>query len=275
MLRLSSRQDGQNCAFVNTASGTIGAADITNLDVACVVQSYALGGSVSGLLDGTSLTLQSGGDTVNVPNGSYAFPTPVAYGSAYAITLSTPAGQTCVFDPVGVDSGTMPASDVTNANVFCTVVTYTIGGSVSGLAQGANVVLGNGNDTLDVVGNVAFVFPTPVADTSDYNVFIVAQPASGVCAVSAAQGSVAGGNVTNVMVSCVSPYTLSVTVTGLISGASLGVANGPDNITIAGSDTGDFPHTADGGRYLRRHGFQPTIRADLHGDAGHGHHAIE
>ncbi len=236
-----SSPDGQTCAFVNNAYGTMGTANITNLDVACTVQAYALGGSVSGLADGTTLTLQSGGDTITVPNGSYVFPTPVAYDSAYAITLTVPDGQTCAFEPVGVDGGTMPASDMSNANVSCVTITYTVGGTVSGLAQGGNVVLGTGTDTLDVSDNGAFTFPTPVADSSDYNVFIVAQPTAALCSVSAGQGSIAAGNVTGVLVNCANSYTLSVTVTGLAAGGSVGVTNGADAITISGSSTGAFP----------------------------------
>ena len=236
--------DAQVCTFSSgdDNSATMGSEAVVGVNIACVPAAYALGGSVAGLQGNTTLTLQSGGDTIVVPNGSYTFPTPVAYNSSYAITLTAPAGQTCAFDPVGVDSGTMPTSAVSNANIICLVNGFSVGGTVSGLAQGANLVLGNANDTLTVTDDLSFTFATPVVDQGDYNVFIVTQPTSQVCMVSDGRGSIAGGNVTNVTVSCASgSYALSVSISGLKSGGSVGVTNGADTITVSGNDSGTFP----------------------------------
>src|SRR5262245_56369658 len=63
------------------------------------VQRYSVAANVVGLASGTTLSLQNNGaDTVNVTADSgIAFPTRLAAGSAYNVTVSTqPAGQTCV-----------------------------------------------------------------------------------------------------------------------------------------------------------------------------------
>ena len=64
--------------------------------------SYTIGGTVSGL-SGTVVLNDNGGDNLTVTaNGSFAFPTQLASGAAYAVTVKTqPSGQTCT-----VSSGT-------------------------------------------------------------------------------------------------------------------------------------------------------------------------
>ena len=82
-----------------------------------------------------------------------------------------------------------------------TPATYTIGGTVSGLATGTRLTLANsGGNALTVTANGAFTFTTPVAFNGSYAVTVVVQ--SGLtCTVSSGSGSVAA-NVTNVSVNC-------------------------------------------------------------------------
>jgi hypothetical protein len=79
--------------------------------------SFTVGGTVSGL-SGSVVLQDNGGDQVTVAaDGSFRFPTALAAGAAYAVTVGTePAGQTC---SVSGGSGTVAAADVTGVAVTC------------------------------------------------------------------------------------------------------------------------------------------------------------
>lgn len=77
--------------------------------------------------------------------------------------------------------------------------TFTIGGTVTGLASNASLtLLNNGVDTLTVQTNGGFAFATPV---TNYNVTVGTQPSGQTCSVSNRNGT-ATSNVTNVSVTC-------------------------------------------------------------------------
>jgi 6-phosphogluconolactonase (cycloisomerase 2 family) len=81
--------------------------------------------------------------------------------------------------------------------------TFTIGGAVSGLADGESVVLAdNGTDSLTVNGNDTFTFATRVAQNGPYAVTVTTQPKGQNCAVTSGSGSSATANVTAVAVVC-------------------------------------------------------------------------
>ena len=69
---------GQSCSVAN-GSGTIAAADVTNVAVSCAASpTYSVGGSVSGL-SGTVVLRDNGGDDLTLTaNGSFAFATKLA-----------------------------------------------------------------------------------------------------------------------------------------------------------------------------------------------------
>ena len=90
---------GQTCSFLGSSTGTIGAANISNIGVTCSAQTFALGGTVSGLLGNGTVGLQNGSDSIAASNGSYTFPSQVGFNSNYSATLISPSGQTCVFSP--------------------------------------------------------------------------------------------------------------------------------------------------------------------------------
>ena len=108
---------GQTCSVAN-GSGTIAAADVTNVAVSCAASpTYAVGGSVSGL-SGTVVLQDNGGDDLSVSaNGPFTFATKLAGGAAYDVTVKTnPSGQTC---SVANGSGTIGSADVSNVAVSC------------------------------------------------------------------------------------------------------------------------------------------------------------
>ncbi len=131
---------GQTCSVTNP-SGTVGAANVTNVSVTCVtIPTYSVGGTISGLSGTVVLENNGGNDLSTSANGTFAFSTQLAQGAAYNVTVKTnPAGQTCsVTNP----SGTVGAANVTNVSVTC--VTQTGSGSVSDNFNRANGTLGAG-----------------------------------------------------------------------------------------------------------------------------------
>ena len=82
-------------------------------------------------------------------------------------------------------------------------LTYTIGGTVSGLAAGATVVLqNNGGNNLTVTQNGAFTFSGSINYATDYNVSVLTQPTGQTCTVANGAGVFPGMSVTNVTVTC-------------------------------------------------------------------------
>jgi hypothetical protein len=121
-----------------------------------------------------------------------------------------------------------------------------IGGTLSGLATGATVVLSNnGTDNLSLAANGSFVFATKVAASASYSVAVVTQPTGQTCSVSNATGTVnnAGSDINNITVSCVTTASLTVTVTGLAAGASVFLSDGVNTLAFATNGSAAFPGT--------------------------------
>ena len=165
--------------------------------------SYSVGGTVSGL-SGTVVLQDNGGDNVSVSaNGSFTFPTSLASGAGYNVTVMTnPSGQTCT---VANGSGTVASANVTNVAVSCTNNStggsFSVGGTASGLS-GTVVLQDNGGDNLSVSANGSFTFATSLASGAGYNVTVMTYPSGQTCTVANGSGTVASANVTNVAVSC-------------------------------------------------------------------------
>lgn len=82
--------------------------------------------------------------------------------------------------------------------------TYTVGGTVSGLATGKSLQLADTNgDTQVVNANGGFIMPTARLSATAYAVTVAAQPAGQTCTVSNGAGTVAAANVANVAITCV------------------------------------------------------------------------
>ncbi|MBP9112614.1 MAG: hypothetical protein KBF88_07375, partial [Polyangiaceae bacterium] len=150
----------QVCTVTN-GTGSVNAADVTNIGVTCVTTSFSVSATVSGL-SGSGLVLQNnGGSNLAVGgNGVVTFSSSVLSGDAYAVTvLSNPSGptQTCT---VGNAAGTVGAANVTNVTVSCTTNKFAVGGNVSGLAGAGLVLQNNGGESLTVSASGTITFPT-------------------------------------------------------------------------------------------------------------------
>lgn len=217
---VASQPAGQTCS-VSHGAGTVQAANVTSVQVACVTSApaptYTLGGTVSGLTG--TLVLAQGAQTVTVSAvGSYAFTQPLASGAAYAVTVQTqPAGQTCMLANA---NGTMGSADITNVDVTCASAAYNIGGTLSGLSPGPGVALvlqDNGGDDLTLSVDGAFTFARQVVSGAPYDVTVAGQPSGQTCSVSNGSGIVGSGDITSVQVLCSALQTVSFTTPGAAS----------------------------------------------------------
>jgi Kelch motif/Galactose oxidase, central domain len=226
---------GESCA-VSNGSGTVDAANVTAVTVDCSGTAYNVAVTVTGLFASESVVLQDNGSgnlTVS-SNGTSNFSSPSASGATYAITVLTqPAGETC---SVAGGTGTVGNSNI-NVSVSCVGLSYTIGGSVTGLLTGTSVALqDNGANTTAVSANGSFTLTAPVAGGAAYAVTVLTQPTGQTCTITNGSGTVAGANVGNVVVACsVNTYVVGGTVTGLTGTGLVLQDNGGDNLTVSAS----------------------------------------
>ncbi len=145
---------------------------------------------------------------------------------------------------------------------------YVLEVSVSGLQQGKNVVLSNGqstatnvfteNEALGITTDGTYSFGSFTSGTS-YNITVVQQPVSQTCAVTSGESSLSAS--TTVAVACTSEsYTISGTVVGMLSGQSVTLQNNSgDNLTVSSNTSFSFTtKVASGATYLVTVLTQPT-----------------
>lgn len=192
-------------------------ADITACGGGDGTSTYTVGGTVSGLSAGSSLTLMdSGSDALTVStNGAFTFKTPLAAGASYAAAISAaPALQACT---VTNGTGTVSSAAVSSVTVIC-VGPYTVGGTISGLATGSTIVLtDNGTDALTISTNGSFTFSTSLKPGASYAAAISELPSGEKCGLTGSTGVAATSNYTGISITCAIP-TLSL-VAGALGGS--------------------------------------------------------
>ena len=257
---------GVNTCFVTggeegDGSGDVLGENVINVVVSCGTDKYSIGGVLSGLPTGKSITLQnnSGDDLQLTANGMFTFSTKLVDLSAYAVTVligPNPLAQTCfvtggsnVTDGTGVIAG----QDVTSIVVSCSENQFTISGTLTGLAQGMSLMLqNNGGDDLTLNANGGFTFATALNNNQPYAVTILNQPVPGAIdcfvtggsALNNGTGVIAGANITNIEVNCgLRDYQLGGNVTGLEPNHTLTLSNNMiDEVII--SNNGAFVFNA-------------------------------
>jgi len=251
---VSSQPATQSCSVTN-GSGTLAGADVSNVSVTCLTDTYTVGGNVSGLSG--SVTLQNnGGDDITLnADGVFTFPAQND-GTAYAVTVSSqPATQTC---SVSNGSGTLAGADVSNVSVTCLTDTYTVGGNVSGLS-GSVTLQNNGGDDITLNADGVFTFPAQ-NDGTAYAVTVSSQPATQTCTVTNGSGTLAGADISNVSVTCLTDtYTVGGNVSGLSGSVTL-QNNGGDDITLNADGVFTFPAQNDGTAYAVTVSSQPATQ---------------
>jgi hypothetical protein len=209
----------QTCTLTGD-TGTIAAANVSNVQLTCATNTNTIGGTVTGL-QGSGLVLQdNAGDDLPVSvDGAFVFVTPLQSGQSYLVTVSgqpTSLWQTCT---VSNSAGTLGNTPIGNVTVTCVTTTYSVSGSISGLT-GSAVLKDNAGDTLLLTANGSFIFAAPVASGSAYSVTVSLQPTSPsqTCTVTNDPGgTITDAPIGDVMVTCVTnSFTVGGTVVGLV-----------------------------------------------------------
>jgi uncharacterized repeat protein (TIGR03803 family) len=252
---------GMSCQVSPATPATMPAGAVTNVTVTCSDQPYALGGAVnittpSGVAAGSLsdqglvLTNSANGDAYTFSSNatSFTMPKSVAYGAAYALTVTTqPAGLNCA---VNSPTGNMPAENVA-LTVSCSDQSYAISGTVTitaptGVSTGSLSNQGlaltnsaNGDTYTFTASGTTFAMATAVPYGSAYALSVTSQPAGLNCSVSTPSVIMPAGNITDVAVTCSDQsFTLGGTITGLGSASGLVLTNeGGDSTTILANAT--------------------------------------
>jgi hypothetical protein len=240
----------QTCVVAN-GSGIVADGNITTIAIQCANKTSAtdtIGGIALGIL-GSGLVLQdNAGDNLTVSsNGTFTFPTPLASGMPFLVTVLSPPinpYQDCI---VTNAAGTTGGDNVTDLTILCKTnsnPTYTISGTVSGISPSQPLMLqDNGRDTITLSASGRFSFPLAIPSGSSYNVTLAATTGqqSQTCTFANASGTVSGADVTNVSVACVANESVKVSVSGLQGSGLVLQDNGQDDLSVAGNGTSTFP----------------------------------
>lgn len=248
----------QNC-IVTQGTGSISGGAVTNVAVTCTTNGFTVGGNVTGLTGSGLVLLDNNGDPQAVTqSGPFTFSKTVGSGSPYAVTVGTqPTNPTQTCSVTG-GSGTIGSANVANVAVQCTTNNLSVSGTITGLL-GTGLVLQTNGQTIPITGsNFTISLPSGTA----YNVQVTTQPTSPpqICVVANGSGTLTNANVTGVTVTC-NKYTVSVTVSGLVGGAT-GMAvlnNGGNSLAVTGNGTFTFSQAVTTGQpYAVTVGTQPT-----------------
>ncbi len=247
---VTSQPVGQTCTVTN-GLGTIGSANIVNINVTCAANTFTVGGTVSGHTGTITLT-NNGGNAINIPVGTTSFTFPAQnFGSNWDVEIATtPAGETCSVSSNG--AGTNLTANVSDVTVTCGSATHSIGGTVTGLGTGLSVVLrNNGGDDLTVNANGSFSFSTTLVSGSPYSVSVFTQPSGQTCLLVNNSGNVGSTDVTNITVNCTAnSFTIGGKLSGLGSGLSVVLQNNlGDDLTVSSNGTFTFATPLTSGTY--------------------------
>jgi alpha-tubulin suppressor-like RCC1 family protein len=120
--------------------------------------------------------------------------------------------------------------------------TYSVGGTVTGLASTGLVLGASTGESLMVASDGDFELSTKLAPGSPYAVEITTQPVNGTCAIANSTGVIGDRDVHDVVITCTSTDALvRGTVTGLV-GSGLVLRNGSEMLPI--NEDGPFTFTA-------------------------------
>ncbi|MEJ2361120.1 MAG: fibronectin type III domain-containing protein [Gammaproteobacteria bacterium] len=206
-------------------------------------------------MTGTGLVILNNGKAVNISNN--AFSVSLASGSSYAFTVDTQPNNPAQLCTISNGSGTVGSANITNVTVSCSTLSYTISGTISGLAGSGLVILNNGTP-VTVTNNA---FSVTQLSGSSYAFTVGTQPSNPaqLCTIANGTGTVDSSNITNVAVSCATSITPSYTVSGTISGlAGSGLVILNNGTAVAVSNNAFSVTLASGSSYAFTIGAQPS-----------------
>lgn len=264
----------QTCAVENPA-GTISDRSISNVRVKCATNVYTVGGTVTGLV-GSGLVLEINGDRHTISgNGTYAFEKALRSGTPYFVRVrqqpSNPA-QTC---EVANANGVVSNSKVNNVDVTCTTRTFSIGGTVSGLAGSGLVLHNNGTDQLAIASNGSFTFQRELSSATAYHVSVRNEPSNPlqVCSIENGAGIVGSGNVSNVRVTCsTQTFAIRGSAEGVVGSGLVLLNGGGDPLPVPANGPFEFGRRVTSGTAynvtVQTHPRDPAQTCTVHNASG-------
>ena len=227
----------QTCVVQN-GSGTVIADPVSTIQVHCLTNRFRLGGTATGVSGAGLILASSTGENLPIDsNGAFSFPTSVASGAAYSVTVAaSPANpsQTCVLSG---SSGVVQDSDV-SFTVECTVNRYRVRGVLSGLLLSGLTLRLNDTHDLALTADGVFAFDQSLLSGSDFFIFVSAQPKGSpaqTCAPDVYTGTITSADA-EIRVTCTTnPYSIGGTVTGLV-GSQLVLRSQPGGYAAIAAD---------------------------------------
>ena len=186
---------------------------------------------------------------VAVGTDKFTFAAKLTANQSFKIAVTAPQGQTC---RSSITAGSIVNVNITNVEVTCVASTYSVGGTVGGLAENETVTLtlsptGGNAETKDVTGDAdtnadePFTFDTRLPNSAAYTV-TTTSPTGKTCTLTpTGEQMIAGADVDNIAVTCVAnTYSISGKVSGLGNGDTLTLA-----VQVTGSGAESKVITAD------------------------------
>jgi 6-phosphogluconolactonase (cycloisomerase 2 family) len=261
----------ETCQPAGNATGTVSGANVVGVTISCTPTKFTLGGSITGLL-GTGLILQ---DTVSNEKTAALAATATGYtispgvdtGANYTITVAQQPSNPTQQCSVSNGSGQVGTVDLTTIAVSCVTSSYSLGGTVSGLA-GTGLVLQEatskqtfGPITFSGSSSATFSFAKQLLSGAAYQISVTAQPTklNQTCAVQNNTGSgvIGSSAVDTVQVNCVTNrYGISGSIDGPAASNTVGLVlyddiNGTQAVITGTTFTFPYPNGGipDGGSF--------------------------
>jgi hypothetical protein len=172
-------------------------------------ESFSVNGTIS-RLDFGGLELANGSDKLSPPAATttFVFSNRIDYGTKYNVTiLQNPEHMKCSVNP-NTSIGSAGRTERINVPVTCTINTYAIGGTITGLTS-TGLELSNGTNAGTVLpapnggADVQFTLPNTVDFGQPYGVGVLKDPAGQTCSVNdKAIGTMGDAPVTDIVVTC-------------------------------------------------------------------------
>ncbi len=224
--------------------------------------SVHIGGTVEGARIGLTVILNGGEELRLSEDGPWAFSTELFESQDYSVAFGVIPDDPPVDCTLTNNEGTVSTEDIDDIEVICidrptetttTTTTdppdtYAVGGSTAGLL-GSGLILGNnGADDLPVNQEGPFTFATELEDGDAYLVEVLGQPdqPSQTCSVSSGSGTIAGADVSDVSVDCITDqFSVGGDVVGIEGTGLILQLNGGDDLPIAADGPFTFATSLD------------------------------
>lgn len=230
---ITQQPTGQECALDHT-SLTLNS-DVTDLAITCDDIEYSVSGTVTGDAPADFSLIVSGERDINVSlsgTSSFTVAEDFIYEQSITLAISDTPGYECEVTPAELTV----SSDVTDVEIACDAIEYTVSGTVTGDAPADFFLIVSGDR--DITVPLSGAGPFTVAEDFFYEQSIalaVGDTPGYECDVTPAEVTVAA-EISDIVVSCTSIGSVSGLVTNFISGE---VASDVKITTYSLSDTGE------------------------------------